>query len=107
MRAATLIVAMLALCTASCATSVIRSGAPPGRAALEYDHRWHPAFLFGTVSGLKRHDLERACPNGWAEIRLYADPFTLAAGAMTLFIYSPSRLTIVCRRRPSDEVLSF
>ena len=90
-----------------CATSTLRSGEPPGRTAAGLDEKWHAAFLFGTVRGIERYDLAKACPKGWAEIRVEPDPFTLLAGAATLFIYSPTRVTVVCARQPGDEELAF
>jgi hypothetical protein len=90
-----------------CATTTVRSGEPPGKTAASFDQRWHPGFLFGTVRGEPRYDLGRACPNGWAEIRIEGDPFTFLAGAITLFIYSPSRVTVVCARQPGDDALPF
>src|SRR5687768_15100 len=90
-----------------CATTTLRSGEPPGKTAAGFNEKWHAGFLFGTVRGMQRYRLARACPNGWAEIRLEPDPFTLLAGAATLFLYSPSRVTVVCARRPGDEELSF
>ena len=103
-QALSLVVSLMAW---GCATSTVRSGEPPGKTAAGLNEKWHAGFLFGTVRGIERYDLSRACPNGWAEIRIEPDPFTLVAGAMTLFIYSPSRLTVVCARRPGDEELSF
>lgn len=90
-----------------CATTTLRSGEPPGKTATGFDERWHPGFLFGTVRGVERYDLSRACPQGWAEIRIEADPFTVLAGAVTLFIYAPSRVTVVCAKQPGDDELSF
>lgn len=104
MRALALVAAVAC---AGCATTTVRSGEAPGRAAPGYDERWHPGFLFGTVRGKARYDLSRVCPNGWAEIRVAADPFTFLAGALTLFVYSPSRVTVVCARRAGDETLAF
>jgi hypothetical protein len=98
---------MLALIASGCATSTIRSGEPPGKTAAGLDEKWHAAFLFGTVRGLEPFDLAEACPHGWAEIRVAPDPFTTLAGAVTLFLYSPTRVTVVCARRPGDEELSF
>jgi hypothetical protein len=103
----TLALSLTLLACAGCATTTLRSGEPPGKTAAGLDERWHPGFLFGTVRGMSRYDLRQACPNGWAEIRVEPDPFTLLAGAVTLFIYSPSRVTVVCARRPGDEELSF
>jgi hypothetical protein len=98
---------LLCLSLVGCATSTLRSGEPPGRTAAGLDEKWHAAFLFGTVRGLDQYDLGKACPQGWAEIRLGPDPFTLLASAMTVFIYTPSRVTVVCARQPGDEALSF
>jgi hypothetical protein len=96
-----------ALSTVGCATSTLRSGEPPGRAAPGLDEKWHAAFLFGTVRATEPYDLTVACPRGWAEIRVEPDPFTLLASAMTVFLYTPSRVTVVCSRQPGDEALSF
>jgi hypothetical protein len=90
-----------------CATTTVRSGEPPGKTAAGFDERWHPGFLFGTVRSVEGYDLARACPHGWAEIRIAPDPFTLLAGVVTLFIYSPSRVTVVCAKQPGDEELAF
>jgi hypothetical protein len=97
----------VALGCAGCATTTVRSGMPPGKTAAGLDDKWHAAFLFGTVEGPRDYDLSKLCPGGWAEINTAADPFTVMAGALTLWIYSPSRLTVVCARRPGDEKLSF
>ncbi|MES1184244.1 MAG: hypothetical protein ABUL60_10530 [Myxococcales bacterium] len=98
---------LLAPLLVGCATTTLRSGEPPGKTAAGFDERWHPGFLFGTVRGVARYDLSRACPQGWAEIRIEADPFTFLAGAVTLFIYSPSRVTVVCAKQPGDDDLAF
>jgi hypothetical protein len=98
---------LLAPLLVSCATTTLRSGEPPGRTAAGFDERWHSGFLFGTMRGVARYDLSRACPQGWAEIRIEPDPFTLLAGTVTLFIYSPSRVTVVCAKQPGDDELSF
>jgi hypothetical protein len=90
-----------------CATTTLRSGEPPGRTAAGYDERWHPGFLFGTLRSAEPYELARLCPRGWAEIRVDADPFTILAGAVTLFLYSPSRVTVVCARQPGDDELAF
>lgn len=107
MRTEALRAVLLALPLWGCATSTLRSGEPFGRTAAGMNEKWHAAFLFGTVRGIEPYDLARACPHGWAEIRIAPDPFTILAGAMTLFLYSPSRVTVVCARRPGDEELAF
>jgi hypothetical protein len=106
MRTETLTFAAIVLVT-GCATTTLRSGEPPGKTAAGMNEKWHAGFLFGTVRGTQRYQLSRACPHGWSEIRVEPDPFTFLAGAMTLFIYSPSRVTVVCARRPGDDELPF
>lgn len=104
---ATALAFVLALASLGCATTTLRSGEPPGKTAAGLNEKWHAAFLFGAIRGIDRYELGQACPHGWAEIRVEPDPFTLLAGAVTLFIYSPSRVTVVCARRPGDEELAF
>lgn len=99
--------AIALLGASGCAATTLRSGEPPGKTAPGYDDRWQPGFVFGTVRSAKPQDLAQLCPNGWAEIRFEADPFTILAGAVTLFIYSPSRVTIVCARQQGDDDLAF
>ena len=96
MRARTLVGLLLALALNGCAATTVRSGLPPGNTARGFDERWQPAFLFGVVPGTEPYDLARICPQGWAQVTINRDPFTLLAGLITLFIYSPSRVTIVC-----------
>jgi hypothetical protein len=79
-----------------CAATTVRSGLPPGNTAAGYDERWHAAFLFGVIPGRDPYDLRRICPRGWAQVTVSRDPFTLLSGLITLFIYSPSRVTVVC-----------
>jgi Bor protein len=93
--------------TAGCAATTVRSGLPPGEAAPGYDDRWHPAFLFGVIPGRDPYDLARICPNGWAQVTVTRDPFTLLSGLVTLFIYSPSRVTIVCGVPGSSDLPPF
>lgn len=86
----------IALLFCGCASTTLRSGKPPGEVPPQYDERWHPSFLFGLVPVHERYDLFRICRTGWSEVRVRPDPFTALAGLLTLFVYSPSRLTIVC-----------
>jgi hypothetical protein len=88
-----------------CAPTTVRSGLPPARVASQHHERWHAAFLFGALEASGPYPLARLCPEGWSEIQVGPDPFTLLAGALTLFLYSPTRVTIVCaapRARPAD-----
>jgi hypothetical protein len=86
----------LALSVWGCNPTTIRSGLPPADPVPYYNKRWHSSLLFGMVSVTGPYDLQKLCPDGWAEVTLGPDPFTVMATALTLFIYSPGRLTIVC-----------
>jgi hypothetical protein len=88
--------AVCVLLNAGCATTTERTGRPPFDSAPGYNERWHSAFLWGAVPGGAPYDLAQICPNGWSQVTLARDPFTLLAGVITLFIYSPARVTIVC-----------
>ncbi len=79
-----------------CATTTVHSGRPPLDLAPGYQERWHSAFLWGAVPASGPYDLARICPSGWSQVTVARDPFTLLAGAITLFIYSPSRISVVC-----------
>ena len=84
------------LCCLSCAATTVRSGRAPLDLAAGYDERWHSAFLWGLVDGAGSYDLAKICPAGWAQVTVGRDPFTVLAGMLTLFIYAPNRITIVC-----------
>lgn len=84
------------LACAGCANTTLRSGKPPGEVAPNYDERWHGALFFGLVATHERYDLSQICRQGWSEVRMQPDPFTALAGVLTLFVYTPSRLTIIC-----------
>jgi hypothetical protein len=100
LRAAAL--AFLTLVT-GCTVTTVRSGLPPADPAPGFNDRWHVAFLFGTVEASGPYELGQICPRGWSEIRMSQDPFTFLAGAVTLFIYSPSRLDIICAAHTARE----
>lgn len=99
LRCATRALAACALTLTGCASTTLRSGKPPGEVPAGYDERWHPSFLFGLVPLHESYDLSQICRGGWAEVRVSADPFTALSGLLTLFVYSPSRLTVVCAAR--------
>ena len=86
---------VLLACT-GCAATTVNSGRPPLNLAEGYDERWHSAFLWGLIPGARPYDLAKICANGWSQVIVARDPFTLLAGALTVFLYSPSRITIVC-----------
>ena len=88
---------LLALLLFGCAETRLYSGLPPGDPPAGFENRWHSSYLFGTTD-TGPYDLARLCPSGWSEISVAPDFFTSVAGAATLFLYTPNRLTIVCAR---------
>ena len=86
----------LALLACGCAHTTLQSGLPPGDSPRPFTNKWHAAFLFGLVEASGPYDLEQICPGGWSEVTVEPDAFTGLAGLITLFSYSPSRVTIVC-----------
>ncbi|HTQ02400.1 MAG TPA: hypothetical protein VMI54_01035 [Polyangiaceae bacterium] len=101
---------LVATALTGCAATHLYSGLPPGDPPRGYESRWHSSYFFGTTEGRGPYDLGRLCPSGWSEIDLEPDFFTTAAEAVTLFLYTPTRLTIVCARpieldapRPAKE----
>jgi hypothetical protein len=89
---------LLSLALGGCVETHLYSGLPPGHPPDDYRWRWHVSYFFGTTDGSSPYDLDRICPGGWSEIHLAADFFTGVAQTMTLFLYTPNRLTIVCAR---------
>ncbi len=90
------LIALFGLSAASCAETRLYSGRPPGDIASGYDAHWHSAWLLGTVEGGPPYELERICPRGWAEIHVAPDFFTGVVSVLTLFVYTPNRVTVIC-----------
>ena len=84
------------LLATGCTATTVHSGRPPNLVPDGHEERWQSAFLWGAVPFGEPFDLARICPDGWAQVTVARDPFTLLAGLLTLFVYSPSRVTIVC-----------
>jgi hypothetical protein len=89
---------LLSFTLGGCVETHLYSGLPPGHPPKGHEWRWHVSYLYGTTSGSSAYDLDRLCPDGWSEIHLAADFFTGVAQTLTLFLYTPNRLTIVCAR---------
>jgi hypothetical protein len=98
LNARALALALALLLLSGCVETRLYSGLPPGDPPLGYRGRWHVSYLLGTTEGSGPYELDRLCPDGWSEITLNADFFTSVAQMMTLFLYTPNRLTIVCAR---------
>jgi hypothetical protein len=105
MKPATLFAAALAaLSCSSCAATIIRTGLPAGDIAKGYDARWHDSFLWGTLEPERPAALDSVCPRGWSEFRIEA---SFPAGLLqfvTLGIYTPANVTVVCASADSVYV---
>ena len=88
----------LSLLATSCIETRLYSGLPPGDPPQGYENRWHSAYLFGLAEGSGPYDLGKLCRSGWSEITVTPDFFTSVAGIMTLYLYTPNRVTIICAR---------
>lgn len=97
------VTAFTLLLLSGCAETRLYSGMAPGEPARGYSERWHTAYAFGLIDGSGEYELDTLCPNGWSEISIAPDFFTVLAGAVTLFVYTPNRLTIICARVPDPN----
>ena len=94
MTRAVLCIAALAL--PGCYEATVRSGLPPSQTPARTFEHWQHAFVFGLLDASGPYRLDRLCPDGWAEVTVE----TSAAGGfltlVTLGIYSPQNVTVVC-----------
>jgi hypothetical protein len=88
----------LATCIAatSCFSTVVKSGAPPASAPIEYDEKWHSGLIFGLAELSGPYDLSRICPNGWAEIKTETSFVNGLVQFITWNIYNPQSVTVRC-----------
>lgn len=91
-----------ALLCAGCGASVVRSGLPAGRTPDGYDERWHHGFLLGLVDASGPYDVASICPHGWSEMRTGSWFLSGALQFLTLGLYTPSTVTIVCAQTAAD-----
>ena len=86
----------LSLALSGCWRTTIRSGLPPGEEAKDYDERVHQALVLGTLETRKPHALADLCPMGWSEIHVRKGFLNGLLTVITLGIYSPQTVTVVC-----------
>jgi hypothetical protein len=89
-----------ALLVCGCFKSTVRSGHAPGDPPDQWDHRWHSGWLFGAIEVSGPYDLGRVCPAGWSEIDTVTDPSQALITLLTLGIYAPQSVTVVCAAEP-------
>ena len=89
-------VVLAAALTGGCFRTTVRSGQPPWHSPESHYEKWHSGYLIGIVEGSGPYDLNRVCPDGWAEVETEMDPFQSYLGIQTLGIYAPQSATIAC-----------
>jgi hypothetical protein len=85
-----------ALLLPGCYTTTISSGKPPGPAGIEYDEKWHHGLVWGMAELSGPHNLEKICPDGWAEITTETSFLNGFVDAATSSIYNPQSVTVRC-----------
>jgi hypothetical protein len=68
----------------------------PGEAPVDWEARWHHSFAFGLLEVPGPIETQRICPNGWAQIESELDPLQAALSLLSLGLYTPSTLSVVC-----------
>ncbi|HEU4409285.1 MAG TPA: hypothetical protein VFS43_28765 [Polyangiaceae bacterium] len=79
-----------------CYTTVVTSGKPAGPATVEYDEKWHHGAIYGIVEFSGPYDLQKACPNGWAEIETETSFLNGLVQGITYGIYNPQTVSVRC-----------
>jgi hypothetical protein len=85
-----------AVALSGCFTTTIQSGYVPGHAPLEARERWHSGFVLGIAEASGPYDLERICPNGWAEVKTETSFFNGVVELITSGVYNPQTVTVRC-----------
>ena len=97
MKGAAFLAAVLgALSCAACAETLLRTGLPAGEIPAGYDSRWRDSFFWGTLEAGQPESLGKICPVGWSEVRIEASFPAGVLQLMTLGIYTPANVTVVC-----------
>jgi hypothetical protein len=94
-RFSAMIVALL-IGTSGCVRTTIRSGRAPGAAAIGWEERWHHGFVFGFDEFPGPVTPDALCPNGWSEVDTAIDPMQAVIAVLTLGIYTPTTVSVVC-----------
>jgi hypothetical protein len=102
MTARWLVMAAL-LTSAGCFTTTVRSGHPPGDPPQGWHDRWHSGWLLGAIEASGPHDLARVCPRGWSQIETFTDPSQALITLLTLGIYAPQTVRVVCVAERGQE----
>jgi hypothetical protein len=86
---------------AGCYTTTLRSGVAPAPPTIEYDAKWHSGVVLGIAELSGPYDLQKICPNGWAQIKTETSFVNGIVEYVTSGIYSPQSVTIQCATSPA------
>ena len=92
------------LLTTSCYSTTIRSGRPALPSSETW--YWHHAFVFGLVESSGPYRLDSICPEGWSEFHAEMTSFHGLLRIVTLGLYAPAKVTVVCAAPPGVDVNS-
>ena len=87
---------LVLLGTAGCYTTTLQSGLPPAPPTVEYDDKWHSGVVLGIAELSGPYDLQKICPNGWAQIKTETSFVNGFVELVTSGIYTPQSVTIRC-----------
>ncbi len=93
---------LAALALTGCFRTSVYSGLPPGKTDPQHDNQWQNGFVGGLVEASGSSDLARACPHGWAEAYSQTSFLHVLLQYVTLEIYSPQAVTVVCSAPRAD-----
>ena len=85
---------------AGCYTTTLQSGLPAAPPTVEYDDKWHSGLVLGIAELSGPYDLQKICPNGWAQIKTETSFVNGVVELVTSGIYSPQTVTIQCAASP-------
>lgn len=98
-----LVLLFVALAATGCYSTTVNSGKPVGEAPLEVDEHWHSGFLGGTSESSGPYDLEKLCPNGWAEIHTKTSFGNGLVEFLTVGVYNPQTVDVKCAAVPEKS----
>lgn len=98
-------IALLGALLTGCYSTTIRSGRaidprparlPDSHSTTDFDERWHHGFVNGIAEVDGNYDVDRICPQGWAEIHTHESFLNVVVRVATGGIYTPQSVTIRC-----------
>ena len=98
MKRLTLVLAAFAALSAGCyKTTIVNNGAAPGASPLEYTDKWNHNAVIGLANFSGPQDAAKGCPGGWSAVQTKQGFIAGLVGSVTLNLYAPQELTILCK----------